>query len=149
MAGFIKRKDKQGRNVVFVKEWCITEEERKEVRELSSYGYIVKKAKQTKEKPADTYEITQDFNVPYDKVKKEHITEYVKKFVKDADKIKKFVKVAYKDKKTWKHITAKKEFFKIFFPERWENEISPMLENRKFKKSKKKAQDDFFAQYFE
>lgn len=148
--GFIRRKDKQGRNVVFVRDWCITDEERKEVIDLQNFGYIVKKAKKHEEKEVEKHEVTEKFDIHYDTVRKADMIEYVTKFVKDEEKIKNWATASHKtkgEKKVFSQIASKKAFFQIFFPERWEKEILPMLESRKFKKGEEKKEKDFFAKY--
>lgn len=135
---------------IFVRNWLITDEEKKEVADLKACGYDVKLAKESKKVVEEKHTITADFNIPYDKVKKEDMLEYVQNFVKDEEKIEKWAKASHKEKngkKSFSQISSKKAFFEIFFPEKWEKEILPMLEERIFKKSKKKKEEDFFAKY--
>lgn len=146
--GYFKRKDKKGRNVVWVREWCITDAEREEVKVLQSCGYSVELAKKTVKTEAEPHEITKDFNISYDEIRKEDMIKYIEAFVKDKELIKKFAKEAHPNKK-FVMMIAKKSFFRIFFPERWEKEIEPMLKERQFKKSTKEAEADFFAQYLD
>lgn len=144
--GYIKRG-----NTIFIKNWLITEEEKKEVADFKDCGYEVKLAKKSENKPTEKHTITANFDIPYDKVRKDDMLEYVKQFAsKEEEKIKKWAQASHTEKngkKVFSQIASKKAFFKIFFPEKWEKEIEPMLESRKFKKGKKKTEEDFFAKY--
>lgn len=134
-------------NKIWIRPELMTDETREEVKELKSCGYTVHIVKKKEEKTVEEHKVDKDFNISYDEVRKADMIEYVKNFVEDRELSKKWAREShnFKDgKRSFAQIKAKKAFYKIFFPERWEKEIQPMLEKRQFKATTKKDEKDFF-----
>lgn len=142
---------------VYVKENA-TAEELKEVKRLVELGWVSKPCKpKAEQKEVVPHEVTKDFNISYDEVRKEDMYKYVKEFVTDEEKKKAFAVAAHsnikgemlykEDKKNntkipkYNQIAAKQFFYKTFFPEKWK-EIEKMLEERKFKSAKAKEKNE-------
>ena len=81
--GYFKRKDKKGRNVVWVREWCITDAEREEVKVLQSCGYSVELAKKTVKTESEPHEVTKDFNISYDELNALSVLPFINSEVKE------------------------------------------------------------------
>lgn len=143
MANIIKRKKTL---TVLVKDTA-TKEELLEVKRLVELGWISKPCKAKVEKVVEEHIITEDFDINYDKVRKEDMIKYIQKF-KDEKALKDFANASHKKvngeksvdkngKPKYNQIAAKQYFYKTFFPEKWK-EIEKMLEDRRFKSSKAK-----------
>ena len=137
----------------------ITKKEEAEVREKFSH-WTIKPCKPPREKVAP-HEITEEFNIPYDKVQKEDMFNYLKMFKTEED-LKAFAQAAHKSKKgevkktkktfiidgnkvekevyQYFHLAAKDYFFETHFAERWKA-IKAMKEERKEKFKKAKTEE--------
>lgn len=119
-------------------------------------GWISKPCKPKVEEKPKPHEITEEFNIEYDEVRKEDMVRYIKTFIKDDEKYAAFAEAAHcnikgeklykKDKdgnkvRKYNQIAAKQYFYKTFFPEKWKV-IAEMLENRKFKSAEAKEKNE-------
>lgn len=146
-SNLIKRKSKL---TVYVKEGA-TAEELKEVRRLVELGWVSQSCKPKEEKVIVPHEITKEFNIKYDDVRKEDMIKYIKEFVEDENALKSFAIEAHKTIKgeksvnkkgnpKYNQIAAKRYFYKTYFPEKWKK-IEEQLENRKFKTKEQKEKN--------
>lgn len=148
-SNLIKRKKSL---TVIVKDGA-TAEELKEVRRLVELGWISKPQKK-KKKEEIPHEITAEFNISYDEVRKVDMVKYIKQFVlaKDENALKEFAKAAHKkvngepsitDKGEPKFniIAAKRYFYATYFKEEWKK-IEKKLEDRKFKSKAAKEKNE-------
>lgn len=150
-AGIVKRQKGTHKNTVYVYPEA-TAEELEEVKKLIAIGWTSKIGKRKEEVEVEPHEITKEFNIGYDEVRKEDMVKYIKGFVEDKEALKNFAIAAHKTvkgkenldkngKPKYNHIAAKQYFYKTFFPKKWED-IEKMLDERKFKtKAKKEAAD--------
>ena len=138
--------------VVYVKNGA-TAEELEKVKRLRELGWISKPCitKEEKEKNKINHDVTKDFNISYDEVHKEDMIKYLEDYGTEEQK-KAFAYHAFRDingnpvynkdgKPKFNMISAKRYFYKTFFSDRW-IAIEKMLEDRKFKASKKKETED-------
>lgn len=153
MANIIKReKVKSGKKPTVYVSKNATVEELEEVNRLVSLGWISKPMKD--KKPEVIHTITKDFNIHYDEATKNDMVKFIKEFFPET--LKNFAVESHKNSKgeviyttiknegkpdtkkaKYFHITAKNYFYQTYFPERWKNEIKPMLDERNFKNRKK------------
>lgn len=134
---------------IFVRTDKVTEEELKEIEKyrILKWGiFPMSEKKEVEEKEETINEITEEFNIDFDKVKKEEMIEFIKKY--HPDDLKDFAINSHKDingetkyskkgKPTYQTFAAKIYFFKKFFPDRWANEIEPKRKDRFYKESTK------------
>lgn len=138
---------------VIVKEGA-TAEELKEVKRLVELGWVSKPQKKKEKKEEIPHEITAEFNISYDKVRKVDMVKYIKQFVleKDENALKNFAIAAHKkvngepsvtDKGEPKFniIAAKRYFYATYFKEEWKK-IEKTLEDRKFKSKAAKENNE-------
>ena len=139
MANIIKKKTIM---TIYVKDTA-TAEELKEVATYKKLGWLVKPCASKVSKEEVPHEVTADFNIGYDEVRKEDMVNYIKNILKDDKALKEFAVASHQtvkgEKSTTKsgkpkynHIAAKRYFYKTHFPKKWA-EIEKVLENRKFK----------------
>ena len=128
-----------------------TAEELKEVRRLVELGWVSKPQKKEK-KEEISHEITAEFNISYDDVRKVDMVKYIKEFVKDENALKEFAIAAHKKvngepsvtekgKPKFNIIAAKRYFYATYFKEEWKK-IEKTLEDRKFKSKAAKEKNE-------
>lgn len=136
---------------VYVKENA-TAEELKEVKRLVEIGWTSKPCKPKVKKEEIPHEITKDFKIKYDEVRKVDMVKYIKEFVDDENALKEFAKASHKlkngqpsltksGKRKFNIISAKKYFYSTYFAEEWKK-IEKMLEDRKFKSKAAKENNE-------
>ena len=139
--GYIVRKSKK---TVFVKSTATDEEIKFITDTYGRLGWLIlpcknekaKANKSAKAKEEKEYTVDEKFEIPYDKVKKEHILKYAEKYL-SPEEYTAFIKTAYtikednNGKKTpsYRHIKAKDFIYKTKFAERFTE-----IENRRNKK---------------
>lgn len=152
MANLIKKtKVKAGEKPIVYVRAEATKEDLQEVARLVELGWVSKPIKSKKEEIP--HDITKEFNIDFDKARKEDMVKFIKEFY--PDDLKDFAVEAHKNskgevvmvKKTengkekevpkYFHLNAKRYFYKKYFENRWK-EIESMLEARNFKNKKKK-----------
>ena len=129
-----------------------TAEELKEVRRLVELGWVSKPQKKKEKKEEIPHEITAEFNISYDDVRKVDMVKYIKEFVKDENALKEFAIAAHKKvngepsvtekgKPKFNIIAAKRYFYATYFKEEWKK-IEKTLEDRKFKSKAAKEKNE-------
>ena len=112
---------------IFVDNENITKEELKEIEKYKELHWVIVPQKKKVEKPKEVREITEEFNIDYDKVYKEELIKYIKDFAiaKDKDALKKFAIASHKDKNgnvkknakgdlVYNHKSAKDYFYQTY-----------------------------------
>lgn len=149
---------KASKGIVYLRH-NITKKEEAEVREKYSH-WIIKPCKPPREK-AEPHTITEEFDIPYDKVQKEDMFNYIKMYKTEED-LKAFAQAAHRSKKgdtkkvkktfiidgkkvekevyQYFHLAAKDYFFETHFPDRWKK-IKEMKDERKEKFKKAKTEE--------
>ena len=138
---------------VIVKEGA-TAEELKEVRRLVELGWVSKPQKKKAKKEEVPHEVTAEFNISYDEVRKVDMVKYIKQFIleKDENALKNFAIAAHKKvngepsvtekgKPKFNIIAAKRYFYATYFKEEWKK-IEKTLEDRKFKSKDAKEKNE-------
>lgn len=136
---------------VIVKEGA-TAEELKDVRRLVECGWTSKPMKKKEKKEEIPHEITAEFNIGYDDVRKVDMVKYIKEFVKDENALKEFAIAAHKKvngepsvtekgEPKFNIIAAKRYFYATYFKEEWKK-IEKTLEDRKFKSKAAKEKNE-------
>ena len=138
-------------STVIVKDGA-TAEELKEVRRLVECGWKSKPMKKNEKKEEIPHEITAEFKISYDKVRKVDMVKYIKEFVKDENALKEFAIAAHKKvngepsvtekgEPKFNIIAAKRYFYATYFKEEWKK-IEKELEDRKFKSKAAKEKNE-------
>ena len=138
-------------STVIVKDGA-TAEELKEVRRLVECGWKSKPMKKKEKKEEIPHEITAEFKISYDKVRKVDMVKYIKEFVKDENALKEFAIAAHKTvngepsvtekgEPKFNIIAAKRYFYATYFKEEWKK-IEKELEDRKFKSKAAKEKNE-------
>ena len=138
-------------STVIVKDGA-TAEELKEVRRLVECGWKSKPMKKKEKKEEIPHEITAEFKISYDKVRKVDMVKYIKEFVKDENALKEFAIAAHKKvngepsvtekgEPKFNIIAAKRYFYATYFKEEWKK-IEKELEDRKFKSKAAKEKNE-------